>query len=129
MPVSYEIKADDGYVEARYVGVVTMAEVRTMFETYLGDPDFRTDLTHLVDLSQINADSIGFSEVFALSGMFSRSIAETGRQMRIAIFAPNELTYGLSRMFESLSGPEKGVDARIFNDLAAARCWASRVCA
>jgi hypothetical protein len=124
MPVSYIISRDDTYVLARYEGAVTLAQVTAMFAAYQQDPAFRPERPHLVDLSLMSGTDAGFADVFALFAMFGRSYAAANARMRCAIFAPSELAFGISRIFENLSETSDRIETALFDDFDAAVAWA-----
>ena len=79
MPVSYEIRAQDGLVIARYTGEVTVAQVMSCFRAFQADPGFFYGLTHLVDVAQVHSAEAGFAEIFALFSTYSRTYAAAGQ--------------------------------------------------
>ena len=125
MPVSYEIHADQGYVFTIYEGVVTLAQVLEMFQDYQANPEFDLRLAHLSDMSRLEGTDVGFSEIFSLFSHYVRTYSMAGQTMRTAIYAPDETVFGLTRIFENLAETSDSVEARLFDDLEAARAWAS----
>lgn len=123
MPVSYVIHQGD-HVYARYEGSVALADVTRMFAAYQQDPDFDRTLPHLVDLSRLTETDAGFAEMFALFAMYGRAYAAANARMRCAIFAPSDLTFGVSRIFENLAETSDWLDTAIFGNLEEATAWA-----
>lgn len=124
MPVSYEIRAQDGLVIARYTGEVTVAQVMSCFRAFQADPGFSYGLTHLVDVAQVHSAEAGFAEIFALFSTYSRTYAAAGQVMRVAIYSPGDFAYGLARIFENLSETSDVVDTGVFQSFDQALDWA-----
>ena len=124
MPVSYEIRAQDGLVIARYTGEVTVAQVMSCFRAFQADPGFSYGLTHLVDVAQVHSAEAGFAEIFALFSTYSPTYAAAGQVMRAAIYSPGDFAYGLARIFENLSETSDVVDTGVFQSFDQALDWA-----
>jgi hypothetical protein len=81
-----------------------------------GEPGFRARHVHLVDLSPQCDLDFDFSSmmhmVYRLEPFYARCHAEA----RMALYAPRDLAFGVSRMYQSLTsdraGPEVGVFRR-----------------
>lgn len=125
MPVRYRIEAGGAYVTACYEGQVDLADVVRVYSEYRNDPAFLPSRPHLVDLSALRGSSAGFSEIRDALSMFERTQAQMNAPLRISVFAPTDLGFGLSRMFETMASMSAFVDARVFDNRDDARNWLS----
>ncbi|MCV2891938.1 hypothetical protein [Lentibacter sp. XHP0401] len=123
MPVSYQILEKPNVVVALYTGVVTLSDISTMFESYQADPDFSLPRPHIADLRDVDTSEVGFSEVFSLFAMYGRRYAEAGVPMRVALVVSNEVSFGMSRIFENLTEQSNWARAAIFETIQDAKTW------
>lgn len=124
MPVIYEIFPEENHMFVRYDGRITNGEIADSFVEAQGNPDFRLDLAHLVDLTTADFSVLDFQKIFSLFNMYARAHEGAGVKMRVSIFAPSDTVFGMSRMFENLAGTSDFFEVRIFDNLKAAREWA-----
>lgn len=123
MSVDYEIQNDGAFVLARYWGAVSGLEVAEMFRRYQADPDFQIDRPHLADVSGVTESDAGFAEVFSLFSMFARFYATSDNPLRVAIYAPADLTFGIARIFQNLAEGSDRIETAIFKEMDEAHAW------
>ncbi len=124
MPVTYDIDKSAHLVTARYAGEVSLDEISAMFARYVEDPDFCIDRPHLADLSAVTGTDIGFAETYALFSMFLRHYTQAGNHLRIAVYAPDPVSFGIARIFQNLAESSDAIDVALFDRPDAARDWA-----
>lgn len=124
MPVTYDIDDIDHLVTARYAGEVTLDEIAAMFTAYIRDPRFDIDRPHLADLSRVTGTDIGFEDTYALFSMYMRNYTRPGHHLRIAIHAPEPISFGIARIFQNLAESSDAIDVELFDRLDTARDWA-----
>lgn len=123
MPVTYEIIDEPAAVLARYRGRVSLSDISTLFQTYSQDPMFSLTRPHIADIRDFDSSTIGFAEIYALFSMFGKSYSEAGAIMRVAIIAPDEVAFGMGRIFENLTEQSDWARAAIFDNLQDAKAW------
>jgi len=123
MPVTYEIIDEPAAVLARYSGRVGLSDISNMFQRYRLDPSFSLTRPHIADIREFDSSDIGFSEIYALFSMYGSSYAQAGEIMRVAIIAPDEVSFGMSRIFENLTEQSDWARAAIFDNLEDAKSW------
>ena len=74
----------------------------------------------LVDLSAMEGMSVNFDQMNAFAE--KRRSSPQMRKARTAIFAPQDLQFGLARMFQTL-GAHPLLEIQVFRDLPAAVRW------
>lgn len=123
MPVSYEIRADLNRLYIRYSGVVTRDEVAQAIGEFAADPAARPGLLQFADLSDVADIDMSFNEIFGLA----RAAADLARQLGApvvgAFFAPDDLSFGMARIYESLSESHQFLTIRAFREKPEAMAW------
>lgn len=119
--ITFEIDSKLGIRIVRFSGAITEADFLDAFRKLWSDPAYDPTLPEIVDLSQASKISVGQPTI--------RQLAETAVQVhadtdgtKVAIYAPTDLTFGLSRMYSVF------VDAspdlyRVFRERDAAVAW------
>lgn len=118
MPTFYKIDKGRRFVLSSGTGVLNRNEALAHQVRLLSDPDFDPNYSQLADFTQVTK--------FDLSAEDIRQMAERkvfSPDSRRAILVPNELAYGLGRMFEILreAAGERGI--RVFRNLEEALDW------
>lgn len=118
MPSFFKIDKERRFVLSSGNGVFNREEALAHQIRLLSDPDFDPSYSQLVDFTQITK--------FDLSAEDIRQMAQRkvfSPDSRRAILVPNELAFGLGRMFESLrnTAGERGI--RVFRNLEEALDW------
>src|SRR5262245_279296 len=123
MPVEYEIDANRRLIRTRCIGPVTIAEVIAHFHTLKADPRLPGQPDVLLDFSRLTA----FPDRDQI-----RSVAREVRDLapkiswrNCAIVAPEDLAFGIGRMFEMTSEPSFRA-TMVFRSLADAEVWLQR---
>ena len=125
MPTHYETRPERGFVQVWYHGTVTVDEIKAMFHQFRTSSAFDPALAHLVDLGDFTGTNAGFAEFFSLFSLYARAYADTATGLRCAIYAPDESSFALARIFENLAETSDVVEARLFDDIDKAKSWAS----
>jgi len=118
MPSCYKIDKNRKLVMSTGYGVVTKEDVLDHQNRILGDPEFDPSFSQLLDFT--NMTRIGFTSadvhLFASRNVFSASA-------RRAIVVPDEVTYGLARMFEILRESKGEMGIRVYRTLEEGLNW------
>lgn len=118
MPAFYKIDKERRFVLSSGTGVFNLEDARLHQERLLADPEFDPSYSQLLDFTHITQIDLTASDVqrLALRNIFSPD-------SRRAILVPNDLAFGLGRMFEILreAAGERGI--RVFRNLEDALEW------
>jgi hypothetical protein len=82
-------------------GIITERMLFEAFERLTADPDYDSHLNELVDLREVEQMLISSESVSRLEDRFAAQMFRSSN--RVAIVAVTDLTFGLARMYESLS--------------------------
>ena len=121
MPVRYRVDTALGVVFAEASGPVRDEDLLDYARKMAGDPQLRSGLRELIDLRGADLRAITSEAVREVAAIFAAhdSTSPTGR---IAIVAPADSSYGLSRMYQAYREPAP-VDLRVFREIGEARAW------
>jgi hypothetical protein len=109
----YQFLSQDGYVELRLTGVI-----RSFAPLLGGEAEaLRTATRILIDYSGVERWDI---DPYAL---VPAARENDKRGIRIALYAPQPVLFGINRQIVQLSGAREGETIRVFNDRAAAETW------
>ena len=116
MPITIVIDVANRVVITKCVGNLTFAEMREAAHGLARDPQFRPEFSQLVDLNQVSKLSLSFAEI----STFKQSFDPFSEVARRAVAAPNNVTYGVGRMYESLTN---SANFSVFRTIEEARKW------
>lgn len=118
MPAFYKIDKERRLVLSSAVGVFNLEEAQSHQERLIFDPDFDPRYSQLLDFTHVTQFDLTAVDVrkLAVRNIFSAD-------SRRAILVPNDLAFGLGRMFEILreAAGEHGI--RVFRGLDEALDW------
>jgi len=123
MPIEYAYDEKANVLYTRFFGVVTDDDLRNQARAVAEDGRVRPEVRELVDLSEIEkveASPDTFDDIIVVE----RAHGQKFLGMRTAIFAPTDLLYGYSRMFQSMADlREAPSTVKTFRTLQEARDW------
>lgn len=118
MPMFYKIDKERGLILASGSGPLTFAEGLAYQGRMLNDPDFDPSFSQIADFSQFSS--------FDLTAADVRKLAERtlfAADSRRAFIVPNDVSFGLARMFEMMRAHFGEENIRAFRDLDDALDW------
>jgi len=118
MPVFYKIETERRLVLSTASGALSQADVLAHQQKLLNDPDFDPTFSQIADFRQVTSFDLSADEIRFLA---QRSIFSP--HARRALIAPNDLGYGLARMFEMLRESQGDQATRVFRTLEEALDW------
>lgn len=103
MPVDYEIDPSRRLIRTRCVGPVVLADVLAHFRALAADPALPKQPDVMLDFSELTA----FPDRHQLQSIALQlgHLAPTIEWQHCAVVAPQDLAFGIGRMFEMLSEP------------------------
>jgi len=104
MPISFTRNDDDGYLEIKYKGQISDSELLNAYKSFFSSDEAIPVLNDLTDLSEADLTNLSSGAIQELADYITRSYKESGiSPLKTAIFAPDSLKYGLSRMYQTIS--------------------------
>jgi hypothetical protein len=118
VPASYKIEKDRRLVMSHAWGAFTYADAVAHKEKLLADRDFDPTYSQIMDFTHVTEIRLSANELltFAEFDVFSR-------QSRRAIIAPEDVKFGLGRMFATLRESRGETGIGVFRTLEEALEW------
>jgi len=120
MPISYEIDKASGLLLAKGVGQVTEADIAAFVNALLADPEYVHRKTCLVDFTDASFE-VPSERIHELANRH-RELLARATPVKIAVVAPEDLCFGLARMYAHYRSL-LGVEIVAFRDEVSARAW------
>lgn len=117
MPAEYRIVPSERTIYSRAWGILTDRDLAENRARMLRDPDFDPGCRQLLDFSEVTSLEVTPGGIRELAGT-----SPFPRDARRAVVVPNDVAYGMARMFALLSGLDES-RFRIFRDRAVALEW------
>lgn len=123
MPITFEVDKPHGYFVSSWRGRLTASELRRTYLDFFDSGRWTSSLNELVDLRHIDASALTTDEIMLFSKWSKTVYADRGiTTTYTAIYAPDDLPFGLSRVYEGWAeGSPENIE--IFRSLEAARNW------
>ena len=118
MPQFYKIDKERRLVLSTASGVFSRSDAVRHMQKLLKDPDFDPRYSQIADFTQVAKIELSAKDVHELA---QRSVFSP--QSRRALIVPNEVAYGLGRMFEMLRENQGEMGIRVFRNLEEALDW------
>ncbi|MBN2424545.1 MAG: hypothetical protein JXR46_14000 [Calditrichaceae bacterium] len=123
MPLEFTINHKDGYLTCKYLGQITDEEIVASWQKFYEGNKWIPGFNELNDLSEADFMCITTSGLRRLAQL-SKTMQEKMniQELKVAIYAPTPLQFGLSRVYEVLAGDSPEIH-KIFKDLDEAKAW------
>ena len=122
MPLTIHFHPAANLVIAVHVGIVPDEEFLSTYKALYEDPRFDTSLDQLIDLRQADSSARSSETLQALAGFMRKQLQDVTKRPRVAVIAPQDVSFGLARMYEAFTD---SVDWEfvIFREPDAALAW------
>ena len=121
MPIRTIIEKENGLIQTAASGRVSGAELVEYYTRLRGHPDFKRNLNEIFDASQVEQIDVTADDVRRLSAM-TEEYTRLGEPVKVAIVAPGDLEFGMSRMYEMLQVQSINT-LKVFRERSAAERW------
>lgn len=126
MPLRHWILRDQSLALIEYHGVLTASEVIADFAAYRRNALFRPGLPELADLSRLTDVDLDYSQMRRLVSHVNRTYSASKTRTLISFFAPEDVPFGMARMFEMVADGQSGVRAQVHRSEADALAYLGR---
>lgn len=123
--MSVESKYDDesNFLYSRFYGVLTDEDLRSHAQAVVDDPRIKSGVKEIVDLRGVDSVEASTDSIGVVINIDKENREKLAGQ-QLAIVAPRELLYGLSKIFEVLYELSQGpANVKVFRDIGEARKW------
>lgn len=118
MPIEYAISIELNLKITRWRGEVDIGEYRDLFAAYLEDENYRLGRPEICDFSAMTNLDADFARIWSVLTMVNAQAGGAHVNTRCVIYAPDDTTYGLARMYQSLAENANGVQVAVFREEA-----------
>ncbi len=124
MTIKFTVYRDAGYLLAEYGSDLTDVSLTADWRAYLESEQAVLGLHELIDLSAADFSQVTSAGIEALTRFIGEYYAEhgSGTPTRTSIYAPEDLPFGMSRMYASLAR-ESSETVSVFRDRSEALRW------
>lgn len=114
---------EDGYLHAIYTGHISDDELMQAWKTLFEDEQWVPTLNFLIDISQADTSTITREGIQRLA-YYTQTILEKHGipSIKAAVFAPRDLQFGLSRVYEALAA-QSSETKQVFRSMSEAVAW------
>jgi|GEM_PF-3148727 len=113
MSIDYKYDFDSNTVRMRAVGEITMGEITTYVSGVLADERVLPDFIELVDMEAVKDLTVNYNSVGPLKDLWMKYLSKGC--LATIIYAPSNISYGTSRMIQTVVGLEaEGLSDRFF---------------
>lgn len=121
MPIEFEIFPEERRTRTRCHGLVKGMDLLEYYRALRSHPLFDPTYDEIVDLTEVDDIDVTPAHLRALSQTVLPN-QKQGHPMRIAVIAPDDLEFGMSRMYQALRSESEN-DLRVFRTRDAAEEW------
>jgi len=123
MTVSYTYDEKENFIYTKFAGVLTDDDLETQVKAIAADRRVRPGAREIVDLRAVESVEAS-TESLGYIIFMNKEHRERFEGMRMAIVAPRELLFGLSKIFEVLSDVENSPSTiKVFRTISEAEKW------
>ena len=101
MPVEIEIDSKAGVVVRRVIGMLSLDDVKESLKALYEHPGFRAGMNAIWDFREGDAAQLTADEIKEIVNYVAQQTERRGSGYRVAIVAPRDVNFGISRMFQT----------------------------
>jgi len=117
----YKINLDLGLIAIKYVGATTTKEIAEMLLSIATDPEYSRSYNILSDLRELTS-VFSYQEIQVLADKLPDP-GELAGKTRSAVLVAQNVTYGMGRIWASITENMTVAQAQVFRSLAEALEW------
>jgi len=123
MPISFSVKKDEGYLICTYTGKITDQILLDSWKKFYESNDWIPGFNEISDVSRaegLDVTSNGLRKLAEYAKIMHQK--HNVESIKVAIFAPEKIQYGLSRIYDAMTynSPE---NIRVFDNFQEAEHW------
>ncbi|MEJ2545228.1 MAG: hypothetical protein P8Y99_14265 [Calditrichaceae bacterium] len=123
MPLAFSVKKEEGYLICTYTGKITDKILIDSWRAFYESDDWIPGFNEISDISQTDELEVTSTGLRMLAE-YAKTMHQKHniRSIKVAIFAPEKIQYGLSRIYDAMTynSPEH---TRVFDNLEEAEQW------
>ena len=125
--ISFFPNQEEGYFVSKFTGEITDDELLNSYKEYFEDEEWIPLSVELVDLSEIDRTTVTSDGINRFARYIENQLIERGiNTYYTAVYAPHDLTYGLSRIYDVMTN-ESPESVMVFRQLSDAVSWIKEI--
>ena len=125
VPITFSYDAGAHRRIVTFRGTISDRELLDAYESLLGDPAYDASTDDFIDLRDVTHMGVTSAGLHRLISLFDERDSP-GYVTRTAIYAPTDVLYGVSRMFQTMRGEEHPDLLEVFRTLEESLAWLDR---
>ncbi len=99
MPIKFDVNHAQTYYRAKWQGQITDEDLINAYKAFFAGQEWVPGYNSVVDMSELDATALTTGGVRALASLVKTTFEPHNIHPKIAVYAPYDLPYGLSRMY------------------------------
>ena len=122
MPISHQINEDLNVVISNLEGKITDSELLHSYKNLYENPSWKPGFSEIVDMRKADMSNVSPTGLKKLSDLVTSYTINAKIQFKTAIIAPDDLPFGLGRLYEAYSD-ESPESTSVFREIDKAFEW------
>ena len=122
MPIKSKINKEQNVIIRTVIGELVGSDMTVAFEYSLLDPDFKKNMHVIWDLTEADISKASTDQIMNVVQFIGNNIDDRGADYKIALVAPVDISFGISRMLGSYGG-DLPISIHIVRTLGDAYSW------
>ncbi len=114
MSVKFRLLPEHKAILIQYFGSVRQSEVLALSAHHVANTELPISYTKVIDLSGMVETDLDFSRIHAVMGGYQRASATHKIKMTCLVFAPSDLAFATSRIFQNFAALSDDVEVSVF---------------
>ncbi len=125
MSIYFETILEGKYFISKFRGTITDQDMFSAYVNYFNSDEWHHGFNEFADLSEADITQVTSDGLRKIINLVKQIFRKNNVNNHLAIYAPEALSYGMSRMYDALSY-DNPVCTKIFSDKKAAIDWLSQ---
>ncbi len=123
MPITFTLKPEEGYYISKYAGSLSDDDLIEPWRDFFKSGEWIPGLNELADISELDGRTITLDGIMQLAKYVTPILKEHCKSViKVAVYSPNDLPFGLARMYEAMSD-ESVQKVHVFREREEAEAW------
>jgi len=122
MGISFKIFEEYGFFLSSWVGSISDSDLLSSYKQLFENEKFKPGFHEIVDMRNAEMDRVTSDGMGRLASMVERNLSGKCEGFKTAVIAPENLPFGLSRVYEAVSS-QSPEDVMVFRELNSALKW------
>ena len=122
MPITFQVRPEHNLVILVHIGTITDDEFLAFYRSLYENDRITPSMNLLVDLRQADSTTRSSDVLRKFAGFIETKLTGIPERPKVAVVAPEDLSFGLARMYEAFADSVPW-DFEVFREMNAALAW------